>query len=326
MNPFKKRATRPTNSGGVALDTCGLIDGRIISIAKAGFLPNRIVIPQFVIAELQFLADHGDTQKRERARFGLDVIRELQDVKRVEVVIAREQFKNIKEVDDKLVALAKQTGVALYTTDYNLNKVAQIEGVKVLNVNELAQALRPPRLPGEQVELKITQVGQDRTQGVSFLDDGTMVVVEKAGNLVGQRVKVQFSRILQTQAGKMMFAVLLSDHKPLPEPPRPVQQHTPHVPQVAHYQPKPIQQPAPKPQQVYHAARPAHPPKPHHQNNQQPQPPQQTQQRPPRKPANFQSRKPQQQAPTAKPVQQRAQPRRRQDIEDSLLNAIRDQQ
>lgn len=207
MNPFKKRS----NNGGqtVILDTSAIIDGRVLAVAKAGFVPQKVVVPQFVIAELQHLADTGDSQKRERARFGLDVIRELQDLRRCVVIIAREQFKSIHEVDDKLIALAKQYGAMLFTTDYNLNKVAQIEGITVLNVNELAQALRPPRLPGEQVELKVTQIGQDKTQGVGYLDDGTMVVVEQASKLVGQRVRVEFSRILQTQAGKMMFAVLV---------------------------------------------------------------------------------------------------------------------
>jgi len=209
MNPFKR--SKPNQAGQtVILDTCAVIDGRILDIAKAGFVPHQIVVPQFVIAELQHLADTGDSQKRERARFGLDVVRELQDMRRCVVIIAREQFKNIQQVDDKLIALAKQYGAMLYTTDYNLNKVAQIEGVTVLNVNELAQALRPPRLPGEQVELKITQPGQDKTQGVGYLDDGTMVVVEQAGKMIGKRVRVQFSRILQTQAGKMMFAVLIN--------------------------------------------------------------------------------------------------------------------
>jgi uncharacterized protein YacL len=238
------------------LDTCALIDGRIIAIAKAGFVPEKLIIPQFVISELQYLADTGDSQKRERARFGLDVIRDLQDMRRVVVVIAREQFKNIREVDDKLIALAKQYHAMLYTTDYNLNKVAQIEGVTVLNVNELAQALRPPRLPGERVEIKITQIGQDKTQGVGYLEDGTMVVVEHASKLLGQRVRVEFSRILQTQAGKMMFAVL-SDrpqvpsgpaHKPAPRP-QPEHQHPQHP---AQRQQQPNARPAPKPR-AYHA-------------------------------------------------------------------------
>lgn len=305
MNPFKKKKPESGNSNAIILDTCALIDGRIIPIAKAGFAPSKLIIPQFVIAELQFLADRGDSQKRERARFGLDVIRDLQDLRRTTVVIAREQFKDIKEVDDKLIALGKQYNAKLYTTDYNLNKVAQIEGITVLNVNELAQALRPPRLPGEQVELKITQVGQDRTQGVGYLEDGTMVVVEKAGKLVGQRIRVEFSRILQTQAGKMMFAVLPHAHQP----------------QVA-ATPMPVtaQPPAPTPTAVYHAApRANRPPRP----VRQPQAPVSSVQ-PDSKPA---------QAPVrpAKPKSSAGAPRgrnnnrRRQTPEDSLIAAIEKQ-
>jgi uncharacterized protein YacL len=229
MNPFKRKNTNRTGQT-VVLDTCALIDGRILAIAKAGFVPHQIVVPQFVIAELQHLADVGDSQKRERARFGLDVIRELQDMRMCVVSIAREQFKHIQEVDDKLIALAKQYGAMLYTTDYNLNKVAQIEGVTVLNVNELAQALRPPHLPGEQTEIKITQVGQDKTQGVGYLEDGTMVVVEHASKLVGRRVRVEFSRILQTQAGKMMFAVLVNrSERSRPQQPSGGQQSPPRT-------------------------------------------------------------------------------------------------
>jgi uncharacterized protein YacL len=205
-----RRTIKKTLSQQIILDTCALIDGRVIEIARTGFISQPIVIPQFVVAEMQFLADHGDSHKRERARFGLDVVRELQELAQTEVSIAREQFEQIKEVDDKLIALAKQTGAMLYTTDYNLNKVARIEGVTVLNVNELAHALRPQYLPGEHIEIKITQVGQEPTQGVGYLEDGTMVVVDQAAKRVGQRVQVECSRILQTQAGKMMFATLVS--------------------------------------------------------------------------------------------------------------------
>ena len=209
MNPFTRRKS-DQGAPAVVLDTSGIIDGRIVEIARAGFVPQNVVVPQFVIAELQFLADHGDTHKRERARYGLDIIRELQDIRRIEVSIAREKFEHIREVDDKLVALAKQHGALLYTTDFNLNKVAQIEGVQVLNVNELAHALRPNLLPGERVSLKLTQIGQDKTQGVGYLNDGTMVVVEKASQYVGHQVQANCTRILQTQAGKMMFATLAS--------------------------------------------------------------------------------------------------------------------
>lgn len=215
MNPFRRKNGQTVISQSVVLDTSGLIDGRIVQIAKAGFVPQNIVVPQFVIAELQFLADHGDSHKRERARYGLDVIRELQDIKRVDVEIARHKFDAIREVDDKLVALAKQMGAMLYTTDFNLNKVAQIEGIIVLNVNELAQALRPNLLPGERVTIKLTQVGQDKSQGVGYLGDGTMVVVEQASRLVGQQVQAICTRILQTQAGKMMFATLAPGSAPV---------------------------------------------------------------------------------------------------------------
>jgi rRNA-processing protein FCF1 len=206
---FKKNKQQPADRGRkIILDTNGLIDGRIIDVAKAGFIPDNIIIPQFVIAELQFLADKADSQKRERARYGLDVIRELQDLRGVTVTIAREKFPNIKEVDDKLVALAKQYRSPLYTIDYNLNKVAQIEGVTVLNVNELAQALRPSNLPGEKATVKLVQPGQDPNQAVGYLDDGTMVVVEQARKLIGQKVNITFTRMLQTQAGKMSFATM----------------------------------------------------------------------------------------------------------------------
>lgn len=196
----------------MVIDTSGLIDGRLVDIVQSGFVPQRIIVPQFVVAELQFLADQGDSFKRERARYGLEVVRRLQDMRQTEVTIKPGLAKGIKEVDDKLVALAKRTGAMLYTTDYNLNKVADIAGVRVLNVNELAQGLRAMHLPGEKAEIKITQVGQDRTQGVGYLDDGTMVVIEHAANRMGQKVHVEFSRMLQTQAGKMMFAVLREQH------------------------------------------------------------------------------------------------------------------
>lgn len=242
MNPFKRKADQTQS---VVLDTSGIIDGRIVEIARAGFVPQSIVVPQFVIAELQFLADHGDTHKRERARYGLDIIRELQDVRRVEVTIAREKFAHIKEVDDKLVALAKQDGSFLYTTDFNLNKVAQIEGVQVLNVNELAHALRPNLLPGERVSIKLTQVGQDKTQGVGYLGDGTMVVVEQGSRYIGQQVQATCTRILQTQAGKMMFATLAGGTPaPAAKQEHKKEQHGPAA--VYHAEPKPVaaEQPA----------------------------------------------------------------------------------
>jgi len=192
------------------MDTSAIIDGRVLAVAKTGFIPNRLIVAQFVIAELQQLADGSNSYKRERARFGMDVIKELQELKNVRVIINRDKFPNIEEVDDKLVALAKQERGFLFTTDYNLGKVAEIEGLKVLNVNELAQSLRPVILPGEELELKVIQKGSERGQGVAYLDDGTMVVIENGAKYVGKKVKIEFSRTLQTVAGKMMFATLVN--------------------------------------------------------------------------------------------------------------------
>lgn len=210
MNRFfnKQKYNKTVEQRKIVIDTNGLIDGRIIDVVKAGFVPENIILPQFVVAELQYLADKGDAQKRERARFGLDVARELQELPGTKVTIAREKFPNIKEVDDKLVALAKQYHAPLYTIDYNLNKVAQIEGVTVLNVNELAQALRPHNLPGEKATVKLVQPGQDSHQAVGYLEDGTMVVVENGRKHIGQKVGITFTRMLQTQAGKMSFATI----------------------------------------------------------------------------------------------------------------------
>lgn len=204
----------------VIMDTSAIIDGRVLSVAKSGFIPNRLIVAQFVIAELQQLADGSNSHKRERARFGMDVIKELQELKNVRVIINRDKFPNIEEVDDKLVALAKQEKGYLFTTDYNLGKVAEIEGLKVLNVNELAQSLRPVILPGETLEVKVIQRGSERGQGIAYLEDGTMVVVENGAKLVGKKVQIEFSRTLQTVAGKMMFATIAKS-RPVSQPSRP---------------------------------------------------------------------------------------------------------
>lgn len=188
------------------VDSCGLIDGRIVELATAGFTPSEIIIPQFILRELQMLADGNDSYKRERARFGLDVARKLQTINTTNVYVNRENFPNIKTTDDKLVLLARKLSADLYTIDYNLNKVASVEGVRVLNINELALSLRPHVLPGEKKKVKIVQKGSGRGQGVGYLDDGTMVVVENASRLVGKVVEVEASRYHQTESGKMIFA------------------------------------------------------------------------------------------------------------------------
>jgi uncharacterized protein YacL len=204
-NAKPKAASKSTKK--LVLDTCALIDGRILELSKSGFVPEELIIPEFVIHELQLLADGSDPHKRERARFGLDVVRELQDSRHTEVIIDRNMFPEKAQVDDKLVALAKQIGGQLYTTDYNLNKVADIEGVRVLNVNELAQNVRPIAIPGEHKMVKIMQRGSNANQGVGYLDDGTMIVVDNAARLIGKIVDVEVTRIHQTVAGKMLFGV-----------------------------------------------------------------------------------------------------------------------
>lgn len=202
-------AKQPANlkrKGGavILLDTSVLIDGRIISVAKAGFVGGTLIVPRSVIAELQYMADNADHDKRTRARYGLDVIQELQQMKDVAIEVLQDSKTN--DVDAQLVILAKKYNAELCTIDYNLNKVAQVEGVKVLNINELAQALRATHLPGERYKIQLVQKGSDSHQGVGYLEDGTMVVVEQGSPMIGQEVYVEFTRVLQTQAGRMMFA------------------------------------------------------------------------------------------------------------------------
>ena len=190
------------------MDSSGLIDGRIIQLAQSGFIQNPIDVPAFIVNELQMLADGSDTHKRERARYGLDVINELQKNTLIEVIISRDSYPEVKKTDDKLIAHAKNTNGVLYTTDYNLSKVALVEKVKVMNANELSQNLRPIALPGETVTVKIIQKGSGTNQGVGYLDDGTMIVVDNAYKLKGKFVKVSVDRMHQSVAGKMIFAKL----------------------------------------------------------------------------------------------------------------------
>ena len=204
-NYLRSNALRQSR-GALVLDSSALIDGRIVEVAKAGFAPDRLIVPRFIVHELQLLADGGDTHKRERARFGLDMVSVLQEVLGDRVVIAEDDFPAERATDDKLVRLAVKVSGDLCTTDYNLNKVAKIAGVRVLNLNELAQSVRPVALPGEKHSVKIVQKGSSKDQGVGYLEDGTMVVVSGAGNMIGKQVDVSVTRMLQTEAGKMMFA------------------------------------------------------------------------------------------------------------------------
>lgn len=200
------KTTLKTKDRPVFIDTSVLMDGRILGIAGSGFLSGTLVIPRSVVGELQFVADHSDSDKRTRARRGLDVINELQQMKRVEVEILQDGSKADEGVDERLLTLAKQHGGAICTIDFNLQKVAVVEDIQVLNINELAQGLRMAHLPGEKMLVELVQKGQDSHQGVGYLQDGTMVVVEQASTLIGQSVEVEVVRSLQTAAGKMMFA------------------------------------------------------------------------------------------------------------------------
>lgn len=196
------------------LDSCALIDGRIVELAKAGFVPETLEIPEFIIAELQLLADGNDSQKRERARYGLEIVRELQQINGVTVKINRSKVSEAKLTDDKLVKLAKSIRADLYTTDFNLNQVANIEGVRVLNVNELAHALRSVGLPGETIDVKVIQLGSSRDQGVGYQDDGTMVVIDNARADIGSVVSAKITRSHQTVAGRMLFATKVGGGQP----------------------------------------------------------------------------------------------------------------
>ena len=190
----------------VLVDTSILIDGRFLAVAKTGFINFDILIPRSVVGELQILADGGDDEKRTRARYGLDIISALQGEKGLNVSILADGNSAKEGVDNRLLNLAKKMNAVILTADYNLNKVAKVEGIEVLNINELVQSVRADFLPGEKLMLEITGRGNEKKQGVGHLPDGTMVVIENAESLVGTTCEVEFIRSLQTAAGKMMFA------------------------------------------------------------------------------------------------------------------------
>lgn len=202
------RKAQKTQLAPVFVDTSVLIDGRIIAVAESGFITRPLYIPRSVVGELQFLADNADPEKRSRARHGLDITNQLQSITSLNVVIFADGVKAEEGVDNRLLTLAKKHSGAICTIDYNLNKVAVVEGIEVLNVNELAKTLRMAYLPGEKTKLELTQKGNDQHQAVGHLEDGTMVVVEHAYKQIGSIVEVEFIRSLQTAAGKMMFAKL----------------------------------------------------------------------------------------------------------------------
>ncbi len=190
------------------LDTSVIIDGRIADIVETGFIGDLLVIPEFVLQELQHIADSPDPTRRVRGRRGLDIIKRLQQEKLVEVQIERQDFENIAEVDAKLVALALRLGAKIVTNDFNLSKVAEVQGLQVLNINQLANALKPVVLPGEVLRLHILKEGKEQGQGIAYLEDGTMVVVENASKHLGKEVEVSVTSILQTTAGRLIFTTL----------------------------------------------------------------------------------------------------------------------
>lgn len=187
------------------LDTSAIIDGRIAEVAETGFLDGTLVVPQFILKELQAVADASDPTKRNRGRRGLDILHRIQKMAGVEVIISDVDFPSIKEVDLKLIELARTMTGKLVTTDFNLNKVAQLRGVEVLNLNELTNSLKPVVLPGETMSVFIIKEGKEQNQGVAYLDDGTMVVVDNARSRIGKSLDIVVTSVLQTTAGRMIF-------------------------------------------------------------------------------------------------------------------------
>jgi len=202
----EKKEQKHIQGRSILLDTSVIIDGRISDICHTGFLQGELVVPLFVLNELQHIADSSDTLRRNRGRRGLEILRQLQDESLIPVRITDEPVEGVKEVDDKLIALARQLEGSILTNDYNLNRVADLQGVTVLNVNELANAVKTVLLPGETFTIHVLQEGKESDQGVGYLDDGTMVVVEGGRNYIGRTTAVRVSKVLQTAAGRMIFA------------------------------------------------------------------------------------------------------------------------
>ena len=211
---------KPTRRTAKVLDTSVIIDGRIADIAEAGFIDGMMVVPEFVLRELQVVADSTDSSKRQRGRRGLDMLQRMQSNTNIQVQIVPDDFPSIREVDLKLLELAKKWEAKVVTNDFNLNKVAHLHHVEVLNINDLANALKPVVLPGERMTVLILKEGKEYNQGVGYLDDGTMVVVDHARKLIGKAVEISVTSVLQTASGKMIFGKLDENGK-TGEPGRP---------------------------------------------------------------------------------------------------------
>lgn len=193
------------------LDTSVIIDGRILNVVDSGFIEGDLIVSNFVLEELQFIADSSDDLKRERGRRGLDIVNELKARKNVNVIINDNLYEGVKEVDIKLLKLSLDLGGKIVTNDYNLNKIAHVQGIPVLNINDLANAVKTIVIPGEKMQAHIIKEGKEKNQGLAYLDDGTMIVVEEGKHLIGQEVVVTVTTVLQTAAGKMIFAKPIND-------------------------------------------------------------------------------------------------------------------
>lgn len=199
-------AISSADSRTILLDTSVIIDGRIADIARTGFIPGSLLIPRFVLNELQYIADSADNLRRQRGRRGMEVLSQLQKDTSIPVRVSDIDVEGVREVDDKLVILARQLRCPILTNDYNLNRVAELQGVAVLNVNELANAVKSAMLPGEVLVVRVIQEGKESSQGVGYMDDGTMVVVENGRDYQDREVQVVVTKVLQTAAGRMIFA------------------------------------------------------------------------------------------------------------------------
>jgi len=205
-NTSKDKLGKKYSSCPKILDTSVIIDGRIADILKSGFVEGPLVIPEFVLEELQHIADSSDSLKRNRGRRGLDILNKIQKELKVEVIIDDKKFDDIKEVDSKLLKLAQILNGKIITNDYNLNKVAEVQNIEVLNINELANAVKPIVLPGEEMVVQVIKDGKESGQGLAYLDDGTMIVVESGKKHIGETIDVLVTSVLQTSAGRMIFA------------------------------------------------------------------------------------------------------------------------
>lgn len=201
-----KQSAPASDDSNKILDTSVIIDGRIADICKTGFIDGTLIIPGFVLEELRHIADSSDLLKRNRGRRGLDILNKIRKELDVKVRIVEEDFPDLDEVDSKLVRLAQKMGGQIVTNDFNLNKVAQLQGVKVLNINDLANAVKPVVLPGEEMTVQVIKEGKEMGQGVGYLDDGTMIVIENGKKLMGDTINVVVTSVLQTSAGRMIFA------------------------------------------------------------------------------------------------------------------------